>query len=331
MSEGVTEGMSDERSDPRSPFVRNLIVLLVVGVAVLAWVLRYTDWFPAIGGVLALGGALSWMAFVSRLLKKERLEHLQNWADRAIFDNPRTAPRVAVLAAILFAVACFVGTLELHGPAGSSLPRNVVLREGDSEDRARLKLKGTLRQPVLTSWWAPRRVHVKLGGYPEATDVVAPWSRTTLVAPDEFLREVVVLRPDEELLKMVANNPMPLVVRLASRPAAPYRVEGYRGQTVWIGCDEDVDVPADVLESWKAELVSRNQIRQIHLWSRPMALPNGPASLVSGDRLRVEVLSGPTTVYAQADVVVRPVRSPRDFPQQEEIHALAVVAPSPNP
>jgi hypothetical protein len=236
-----------------------------------------------------------------------------------------------VLALILTVAAGFVGTLELHGPAGSALPRKVVLRAGDSDDGDRLKLTGTLRQPVRTSWWAPRRVRVKLSGYPEATDTVAPWSRTTLVAPDEFLREVVVLRPDEELLKMVANNPMPLVVRLASQPAAAYRVEGYRGQTIWIGCDEDVDVPADVLESWKAELTSRNQIRQLHLWSRPIALPSGPEALVPGDRLRIQVLSGPTTVYAQADAVVRPVRSPRDFPQQEEIHALAVAAPSPNP
>jgi hypothetical protein len=327
--------MGDTARRPNAPayFAANLVLLVVVGVAALSWILDFTDWFPAVGGVFALGGALSWLAFVSRLLKEERLEELQDWADHAIFDNRRTRLAVVVIGLAGLVGACFVGTLELQGESGASVSRSVFVRRAAQSTPSRTTLSGTLRLPYLTSWAVPSRLYVKVSGYPEVEATVRPWSRTTLIGPDAFLRPVVVLKPDKDVLQMLANNPLDLVVRVASGPhPSEHKVPGYHGETVWVGCDEDVDVPAQVLESWKSELAIREQGQFLHLWSHPRAVTGGPAALDAGDRLGVEVLAGPGRPYARADVTVRPVRVPRDFPQEEEIHVLPqTVSPSPGP
>src|SRR5262249_19998444 len=126
-------------------FVRNLVGLLLVGVGILAWVLSYTDWFPAVGGVLALGGALSWLAFVSRILKNERLEQLQDWADVKIFNNPRTQWCVLAVGLSALVLTFFVGTLELCSEPGASLPRSVLIHRGDVSKATSNTLSGTLR------------------------------------------------------------------------------------------------------------------------------------------------------------------------------------------
>jgi hypothetical protein len=62
------EKASSEEPGLSPLFVTNLLAILAVGVSFCAWILHYTEWFPAIGGILALGGVLSWLAFVSRIL-----------------------------------------------------------------------------------------------------------------------------------------------------------------------------------------------------------------------------------------------------------------------
>lgn len=325
--------MGDKLKRPNAPayFAVNLVLLVVVGVAALAWILDFTDWFPAVGGVFALGGALSWLAFVSRLLKDERLEELQDWADQAIFDNRRTRLSVIAIGIAGLVGACFVGTLELQGESGASVPRTVAVRRAAQSVPRRTTLSGTLRLPYLTSWAAPSRLYVKVSGYPEVEATVRPWSRTTLTAPDQFLRPVVVMKPDKDVLQMLVNNPRDLVVRVVSGPRpAELAVPGYHGETMWVGCDEDVDVPGRTLEAWKSELAIREQSQFLHLWSHPRAVTGGPAALNAGDRLTVEVLAGPGRAYARADVTVRPVRVPRDFPQEEEIHVLAQTVGAPS-
>jgi hypothetical protein len=321
----MDRAMGDNLKRPNAPayFAANLVLLVVVGVAALTWILDFTDWFPAVGGVFALGGALSWLAFVSRLLKEERLKELQDWADHAIFDNRRTRLAVVVTGIAGLVGACFVGTLELQSESGASVPRTVSVRRAPQPVPSKTTLSGTLRLPYLTSWAVPSRLYVKVSGYPEVEATVRPWSRTTLTVPDQFLRPVVVLKPDKDVLQMLVNNPRDLVVRVVSGPPpAEHTVPGYHGETIWVGCDEDVDVPAQALEAWKSELAIREQGQLLHLWSHPRALTGGPAVLNAGDRLSVEVLAGPGRPYARADVTVRAVRVPRDFPQEEEIHVL---------
>jgi hypothetical protein len=327
----VTNTSPQPTPAPSSLFLKSLLLLLAFGVAGLGWLLLYTDWYESVGGILALGGALSWLAFVSRVMKKERLEQLQDWADAAIFNNPRTPWVVSALLAGGVVAACFVGTLELRSGSGALLERAVSVRRPGGETTA--GLRGSVRLPLFTTWWSPARVRVKISGYPEADATVMPWSRTTLVAPDHFLRPVVVLRPDKDLLDKLVNNPKTLVVEQTSSSGPPKtaRLVGYHGQAVWVGCDEDVDVPDSVLETWKSELAARDQSAMLSLWSHPLALPEGPEALKQGDRLVAKILSGGERRYADAEIVVRSVRTARDFPQEEEIHVHVQADDTPPP
>jgi hypothetical protein len=304
-----------------SRFALNLVGLLLVGVGVLGWILYYTDWFPAVGGLLALGGALSWLGFVSRLLKESRIKELQEWADRKIFDNRRTIGIAAVFSLICLVTATFVGTLELQSNLGPTPGRTVELRAAEDAEGVTATLSASRRFPLWTTVWSPRRVRVKLGGVPEIEATVRPWRRTRLVAPDDFLRPVVLLRPEPTLLEMLANNPRTLSIQVTSaEPPRERTVPAYRGETVWIGCDEDVDVPDRVLDVWEAKLRAQGRGALLHLWRSPVVPEGEILQIRDGDRLEAHV-KGLEGDYAASEFAVRPLRRLRDYPQEEEIHA----------
>ena len=95
------------------PFA-NLVLILSFGVLLSWWTLYYTDWFAVIGGLLALGGAFSWLAFVSHILSKDRIEALQEWVDRQVLNKRGTGT--------VFIGLTFVGFLtgNLLGPSSNA-------------------------------------------------------------------------------------------------------------------------------------------------------------------------------------------------------------------
>lgn len=57
-------GVEPEKASPEEPalsplFVTNLLAILAVGVAFCAWILHFTEWFPAIGEILVRGARAS--------------------------------------------------------------------------------------------------------------------------------------------------------------------------------------------------------------------------------------------------------------------------------
>jgi hypothetical protein len=97
---------------PKS-YARNLTTLILTGVLVSGWFLFYTDWFEVIGGLLALSGILSWLAFVSKILPEERIKQLQAALDARVLAKPRTWLVVSGLLVILILIALCFGSLEL--------------------------------------------------------------------------------------------------------------------------------------------------------------------------------------------------------------------------
>src|SRR5882762_7171793 len=91
----------------------NLVVILSYGVLVSWWILYYTDWFVVVGGLLALGGAFSWLALVSRALSKERTEAIQEWIDREVLNRHRTGVAFLALLLLGFTLGNFVGAVEV--------------------------------------------------------------------------------------------------------------------------------------------------------------------------------------------------------------------------
>src|SRR6266496_3789796 len=90
-------------------FTTNLAWIIVLGVAISGWILYFTDWFPAIGGLLALGGVFSWLAFVSKVLPDERLKVLQASAGARIFSRRWSWPRLRNVTGARFSAGEFVG------------------------------------------------------------------------------------------------------------------------------------------------------------------------------------------------------------------------------
>src|ERR1039458_4964733 len=85
------------KAKPVSPlhpfFLLNLFALIVLGTAACAWVLYFTSWFPQLGGLLALGGLFSWLAFVFKLIPDDTVKALQN-------SFAQSLDHVAILVAI---------------------------------------------------------------------------------------------------------------------------------------------------------------------------------------------------------------------------------------
>src|SRR5215475_10740378 len=99
--------------EPPDPFAGNLAGIIVLGVLLTAWTLYYTDAFPAIGGLLALGGLFSWVAFVSKVLPDHRLKALQDSADRRVFGNPATRRVLIAIAVIALVAGSAIGSIQL--------------------------------------------------------------------------------------------------------------------------------------------------------------------------------------------------------------------------
>ncbi|HKA37371.1 MAG TPA: hypothetical protein VKH43_11175 [Thermoanaerobaculia bacterium] len=289
-------------------FVANLLAILCLGVAVSAWILYYTDWFPAVGGLLALGGVVSWLAFISRILSEERMKALQAWTDRSILCSRATLAFVAALAAAGLVTASFLGAIQVESVRESADRYLRVDRVGSAPgDEDRLRAGELFRVPAWTSFFAPSRWRVKVSGYPDAVVAVRPWERVALSIPASFRRPVILLRPTVDLFDEVHNIPRKLIVQAGGRTFEAR----FDGHPVWIGCDEDVDVPLRLEVAWRAEAPQRPSV--VNTWLHPVPL--------AAERL--ELKPGAEVVATLFDQDQKPwekkflVRRDSGFPQEE--------------
>jgi hypothetical protein len=51
-------------------FLTNFGLILAFGILGCGWIRRYTDWFEIVGGLLPLGGAFTWLAFVLKIVER---------------------------------------------------------------------------------------------------------------------------------------------------------------------------------------------------------------------------------------------------------------------
>lgn len=330
---GASEQKEDKKDVPEpelSPlFVTNLMAILVVGVALCAWILYYTEWFPAIGGLLALGGVLSWLAFVSRVLPNHRLEALQTWADRAILCSRITLTVLVLLAVVGLASASFLGTVQVES-LRESTDRFLRVHPVNSSpgDEVRLRAGEAFRRPVWTSLWNPATLRVKVSGYPDEVVTVRPWRREALSVPASFERPVVLLRPTVDLFDAVHNSPRRLSVRVAfpkglssSRPPREFLAQPdgqplqFDGRSLWIGCDEDVDIPLRLEAAWRAELGASQRSSMINYWLHPRALTGERLALETGSEIQVTLFDHEGNKSVQEFVV----RKQSDFLQEEKL------------
>lgn len=304
------EASENERAVLRRVLL-NLGLLIALGVGISGWILYYTDWFPVVGGLLGLGGLFTWIAFVSGLLKDERKEQFQEGFERRVLLERRT------WRAVLLAGGLFLLWASLHG--------SIVVRSlADDTDRT-VEIQGDAsflppraeQKRLVFTGWTSRDVEVKVSGLPAETFRVFPLRRRTVATPSSFTaRPVVLIRPEPRAAANVEKNGFKLVVRRNGQAIASIQGGQYRGEAVWVGCDDDVLVPAAEIDRWRLEML-RDDLPEDVLtrWKAPLAVAEA-VNLEPGDRIRAEILRQDGGAYVAHEVVVQPIFPGRTFVQE---------------
>jgi hypothetical protein len=214
------------------------------------------------------------------------------------------------------------GTVQIE-PLQQTVDRQVWIQpvQGDGRydwnrerDFDRLSVGGTLRA-LRFSGWSGARYLVKVSGYPAKEVQLRSWQRSDLFLTSSFRRPVVLLRPGRELGDVLVKNPMRLEVVVSGVTNAI----DFNGNAIWIGCDDDVQVPAEMVEGWE-----RGPNRGwANVWLPAQALDNIHVRLREQETIRFRLFrQANDELYVEKVCLVRAVPGNLDFqPQEEEIDA----------
>ena len=320
MSKSAAARALVQTSPPEEPppapklIVTNIILIGLFGVALSGWILYYTDYFEIFGGLLSLTGLFSWLAFISKVLPDERLKDMQTALDRKVFGRRRTSVIVILFLAMGAGAASFVGAVQveaMHDAGDRALWVHSV--NSAPGEPSRLTAGGAVRSLVWTSLWSPSKVRVKVSGYPDLLTQVRPWERARISTLSSFLRPVILIKPTVELVNIVRNNPMSLAIKVENEE----RKLTFDGHAVWIGCDDDVELPGIWQDLFRSELSAGDAANFVHYWLYPAALPGGRLEPQPGNHVEVKLLRGDGSAYTSARFAVLALPRRQDFPQME--------------
>jgi len=306
----------------------SLAVLVVSGVAVSAWVLFYTDWFPVLGGLLGLGGLFAWAAFVAGVLSDDRKEELQRAFETRVLGRSWTPATLLLLLLAFLLWASLEGSVRLdsrgddHSRVAWIQPEAFVSAEHKAGDG--YVAPRSLQTYSLFTGWRTRRFYLKMAGLPAREVLVQPLRRQTLAIPDDFAsRPVVLIRPKPLVSSNAEKVPYKLSVMLNGSLLGYIDAGQYHGETVWVGCDVDVAIPDRLSSLWRIELLQKYQ-RDDSLvrWSAPLAVAMDKL-LKPGDKVAVTLQeAGETMPYASGSTVVLPVLRGQTYVQELELNYL---------
>src|SRR5215472_5711574 len=95
-------------------FALNLLLLVAGGTWFCFWLLYYTDKFDDFAKLLALGGGLTWLAFVLKLLPDNRLKELQSRLDRLVFSHWWFSVLLIIAVAVGLCYRAHFGALQVE-------------------------------------------------------------------------------------------------------------------------------------------------------------------------------------------------------------------------
>lgn len=287
--------MVEETHKERVPlprlFLINLVLLLILGVGFSAWTLAFTDWFPAIGGILALGGLFSWLAFVSKMLSKDASEQLQE-KFVTVLGKRRLFAFLIILLIAFVAAASLVGAIRIEVQSTAQIRGFDLYREGSSEPEHRiLTSAGSSNIPILT-WWGSSQWRVKIPGYPYQPVTVSSFGRPVLYLPQSFRRAVVLIAPSREIL---GKSERTLKLTVDAGDGHVLTINPYKWSIFWVGCSADVQVPTleqARLRSDLAEKYSSLQPSVTTPFSDPKWLPQKEQGSQARQEFEMEFLPG---------------------------------------
>ncbi len=253
----ATTSKHDEQSQSPRPLLLNTLMILALGVGLSGWLLRYTGWFAAFGGLLTLSGVFSWLAVMVKIFPERAFNILQESVYRSLFAKQVTRAGALIMVGMLLLFS-FVGAIRLQ-PLPEGRSRSFyVYRSGEPEPVIPTESlpDASLRIPVWTSFWNPSVFTIKVLGYPEKTVRIFPWESEAVYVPTSFYRRVVLVKPSLYTIQSVGDSGS-LTINVDGRALA--RVGDYDGTAFWIGCTEDVRIPDRVVATMHAELLAAKE------------------------------------------------------------------------
>jgi len=305
-----------------SLFWLNVVVLCLVGVALSIWLIYYTSIFPEVAGLLALGGALSWIGCVLGLLSESRTTDLQAWTETRVLGSAHTLLILSFAGLVLVLIGNFRGGIQLE-PYQESLEHTVqITAVGEAlSEPLHLLPGGQLRWTEWTCWWCRTKVSIKVSGYPEKQVEIRPWRRVPVYVPSSLVRPVVLLHPSVALIDAVKDTSMTLEVSIteADHPTLKEKAP-FDGHAIWIGGDDDILVPADTEARWLQELTSLKSLNHLSFWLPPVAPPTFHLPLRAGQDITLVLHNNNhNDQYEEVSFKVRPLHSSREFVQEVEL------------
>lgn len=312
MSEEVT-AKPPETSDRLQPeelrlLLRNLAGLVGTGVVASAWILYYTDWFEAIGGLLTLTGIFAWVAFLVELVSDERKGQIQSAFERRVLLNRSSWRWLLGSAGVLLVLTVLTGTIEVRSFSDDSTRSLTVTSAGAASDARPLReaaLTPFSSRKLLFFGWG--RLRVKLSGLPALEVRAGLFRPRVLSSPDDFTRSpVLLIRPSTGLSHLAAgSDSLVLVIRRGGETlVGPLP---FRGRAVWVGCDRDVAIPAWLYRRWEPE--------EPVPWL-PAVDTESLVSLRAGDELSIRLETASGEYAPEIRHVVRAPYGSQDFVQE---------------
>jgi hypothetical protein len=290
-------------------FVRNLISIILVGVAISWWALEYTDVFPTVGGLLGLGGIFAWIAFLSNLISETRKQQLQELLERRVLLVRSTATYALLLLVGFALYAAVHGTIVVVAPLDGGKRTVDVRADGKTITTIDVSPGTTVKESLRIR--PGSTIVVKTSGLPELRVPVTSLGRTTLQIPQSFVTQSVVLA---YLPESVATSAKDSSVRVKiKRPKSKEWTDygfldrgRYTGESIWIGCSPDVPVPPR-LEWTKAS----TELLKKWATARSVGADQPPEP---GDQIQVCVMNAEGGVLASAETTVVSTKE-HAFPQ----------------
>jgi len=255
------------------PFLGNLLALILFGTMVLGWILRYTDLFPVIGGLLGLGGAFAWIAFLTNIISDNRKKELQKMFDQRCLSR-RWASAVMAGVFLIFGVGIVLryGTVELVGTLETHARRISIIETEDGKEvdnKIVTMAPGSSKKVLLgIRLFGHTTYEIRPDGLPAQTLALRALEKRTIELPTFFFsRPLYIVRLDTKLIDDLQGFDCKLVIILHPPDAGSNTmtsekkqvVEPYYGRPVWIGVRADVRTPGKLLDSWAADLATHKE------------------------------------------------------------------------